>query len=155
MEAIGTGLLWVGLLWAGGFGLIHFNAVRRAKAASTWPSAAATVLSTEVVVEESGDTVESGTTWYNPVVRYSYVVSGRQLQGSRLRFGNPRSARRSKSEAAITKYVAGSSIAVRYNPEKPEDSVLETSRPSPIYLILAIFGVPFILLGMFWNQIAG
>jgi hypothetical protein len=154
MEAIGTGLLLVGLLWAGGFALIHFKGVSRAKAASKWPSAAATVLSSEVVVEESGDTMEAGTTWYNPVVNYSYVVEGRELRGSRLRFGNPRSARRSKSEAAISKYVPGSSTTIRYNPEKPEDSVLETGKPSPIYLVLAVFGVPFIVLGMFWNQIA-
>ena len=45
-------------------------------------------------------------------------------------------------------------MQVRYNPEKPEECVLETRKPSPIYLILAVFGLPFIAFGLFFDRIA-
>lgn len=155
MDVIGLGLIVVGLAWFGGFGLAHSRATNKAKAAAAWPSAAGKILSTEVVVDESGSMGEDGTTWYNPVVNYSYDVAGTEFQGHRLRFGNPHCSNRKKAEAAIAPYTVGSPVTVHYNPEKPSDAVLETGKPSPIYLILALFGLPFVAFGLAWSQFTG
>ncbi len=148
MEYVGLGMLLLGLLWVAGFGWAHFRAVGKAKAAETWPTAIGRVVSSEVVEEESTDREGGTSTWYNPVVAYGYSAGGRELTGRRIRFGNYRFASRTKAEAALAPYPAGTSPIVRYNPEKPEECVLETQRPGPIYLIMAVFGAIFVGFGL-------
>lgn len=152
MEFVGIGLILFGLLWAAAFGYAHFRAVGKAKAAESWPSAIGRVVSCQVVEEESTDREGHTTIWYDPVVTYSYSAGGRELQGRRLRFGNYRSSSRKKAEAALAPYPAGSAPAVRYNPQAPEECVLETRKPGPIYLVMAVFGLLFVGFGLFWDS---
>lgn len=154
MEFIGLALLLVGILWVAGFGYAHFRAVAKAKAAESWPTAMGRVVSCEVIEEESRDREGNTTTWYNPVVIYSYSVGGSPLTGRRLRFGNYRATTRKKAEAMLAPYAVGSSPAVRYNPERHDECVLETRRPGPIYLVMAVFGLIFIAFGLFWGRMA-
>jgi hypothetical protein len=155
MEYVGLGMLALGILWVAGFGYAHFRAVGKARAAETWPTATGRVVSSEVVEEESSDRDGGTSTWYNPVVTYAYSAGGRELTGRRLRFGNYRFAGRGKAEAALAPYPVGASPAVRYNPETPEECVLETAKPGPIYLIMALFGFLFIGFGLFWRSMVG
>jgi hypothetical protein len=155
MEYVGLGLLLLGIFWVAGFGYAHFRAVGKAKAAETWPTATGRVVACEVVEEESSDRDGATTTWYNPIVTYAYTAGGRELTGRRLRFGNYRFGTRRKAEAALAAYPVGASPAVRYNPEKPEECVLETKKPGPIYLIMALFGLLFVGFGLFWSSVAG
>jgi hypothetical protein len=154
MDYVGLGLLLVGLIWVAAFAFAHFRAVGKAKAAETWPTVAGSVVSCQVLEEESTDREGGTTTWYNPVVTYSYKGGGGELTGQRLRFGNYRSSSRKKAEAALAPYPVGSSPLVRYNPEKPDECVLETRKPGPIYLVMALFGFLFIGVGLFWGSIA-
>ena len=155
MEYVGLGMLLLGILWVAGFGYAHFRAVGKAKAAEAWPTAAGRVVSSEVVEEESTDREGGTSTWYNPVVTYAYSVGGRELTSRRLRFGNYRSASRRKAEAALAPYPVGASPMVRYNPADPQECVLETRKPGPIYLIMALFGFLFVGFGIFWSSMAG
>ena len=155
MEYVGFGMLALGMIWVAGFGWAHFRAVGKARAAETWPTATGRVLSSEVVEEESTDREGATSTWYNPVVTYSYAAGGRELTGRRIRFGNYRFASRSKAQAALAPYPVGASPAVRYNPEKPDECVLETKKPGPIYLIMALAGLLFIGFGIFWQSSMG
>ena len=148
------GLVLVGLLWTGGFAWAHLRAVGKAKAAETWPTAVATIQSATVVEEESSDRDGHSSTWYNPVVAYSYAVGGRQFESKRLRFGNYRRASRKKAEAMLTPYRAGGTAQVRYNPEAPEECVLETAKPGPIYAIMAAAGLIWIGVGLFLGSAA-
>jgi hypothetical protein len=154
MDWIGVVAMLAGLAWTGGFAFAHFRAVGQAKAAESWPSAVGKVISAEVVVEESRDSDGNSSTWYNPVVAYTYSAGRGEVEGRRLRFGNPRSTSRAKAEAALAPYRAGAPVTVRYNPEKPGESVLETRKPGPIYLVLAPFGLLFVGFGLFWSSIA-
>lgn len=155
MDYVGPGLLLLGILWTAGFGFAHYRALAKAKAAQAWPVAVGRVLSCEVVEEESRDREGATSTWYNPVVTYSYAAGGRELTGRRLRFGNYRSASRNKAEAALAPYPVGASPQVRYNPEKPEECVLETKKPGPVYLVMALFGLLFVAFGLLWGSMAG
>ncbi|HEU0099286.1 MAG TPA: DUF3592 domain-containing protein [Allosphingosinicella sp.] len=150
MEYVGFGMLALGILWVAGFGYAHFRAVGKAKAAETWPAAAGRVISSEVVEEESNDRDGNSSTWYNPVVTYAYSVGGRERTSRRLRFGNYRFASRRKAEAALASYPAGATPMVRYNPADPDECVLETAKPGPIYLIMALFGFLFVGFGLYW-----
>jgi hypothetical protein len=152
MEYVGFGMLALGILWVAGFGWAHARAVGKARAAETWPTAVGRVVSSEVVEEESRDREGGTSTWYAPVVTYAYSAGGRELTGRRLRFGNYRSASRKKAEAALAPYPAGATPMVRYNPENPEECVLETRKPGPIYLVMALFGFLFIGFGLYWRS---
>jgi hypothetical protein len=155
MEYVGLGLLLLGILWVAGFGYAHFRAAGKAKAAETWPTATGRVISSQVIEEESTDREGGTSTWYNPVVTYAYSAGGRELTGRRLRFGNYRFAGRRKAEAALAPYPAGASPMVRYNPADPEECVLETMKPGPLYLIMALFGFLFIGFGIWWLSSMG
>jgi hypothetical protein len=149
MNPVGLAIAAFGILWLLGFGYIHYRAASKAKASETWPTASGKMLGCQVV-EEERTTGEGGTTtWYNPVVNYAYSVAGRDLQGSRLRFGNIRSTSRKKAEACLAPYPSGGTISVRYNPEKPEECVLESHKPAPIYLIMALGGILILALGVY------
>lgn len=150
---IGVAAIAVGLLWMGGFTWAYFSAAGKAKASENWPSTLGKVISSEVRVEESRDRRGGTSTWYNPVVSYSYSAGGQKLHGDRLRFGNPRSGSRRKADEAVARYPVGSSPAVRYNPERPEECVLETTRPGPIYLIMALGGLVFVAVGYFFTAV--
>ena len=149
MEWLGIGFVLLGLAWTGGFAWAHFRAAGKAKAAETWPTASGRIHSCTVVEEESTDREGHTSTWYNPVVAYSYSVGGRDLESTRLRFGNYRKASRRKAEAMLAPYAAGGLAAVRYNPERPEECVLETVKPGPVYLVMAVFGLLFVGFGLF------
>jgi hypothetical protein len=152
MEAVAIGLIVLGLLWVLGFGYAHFRAVGKAKAAESWPSCPGKVVSSEVVEEKSRDREGHTTTWYNPVVVYGYSAGGQALQGQRLRFGNYRASTRKKAEAALAPYPVGATPMVRHNPDKPQECVLETKKPGPIYLVMSLFGLLFVGFGLFWQS---
>ncbi len=153
MESIGTGILLLGVVWIAGFGYLHARAAGKAKAAASWPSVTGRVIDSTVVQDESSDSDGESTTWYEPVVDYAYMVGEREHRGRRLRFGNYRSTSRQKAEAMLAPYPAGATPNVRYNPERPDESVLETSKPGPIYLVMAAFGLLFVAAGLFWNSL--
>ena len=153
-QYIGTAFVGLGLLWTAGFLWAYFRAAGKATAAESWPTAMGRVVSSEVRVEESSSRDGATTTWYNPIVVYGYSVGGRQMQGSRLRFGNPRSASRKKADAAIAPYPAGGTVNVRYNPEKAEECVLETKKPGLLYPFMSAFGLLFAGFGFYFMSMA-
>lgn len=148
MNMVAVALVLIGLVWAGAFAWAHSRALGKAKAAESWPTAPGRVVSCRVDVEESTDNDGNASTWYNPVVTYGYAVGDRELQGTRLRFGNYRSSSAKKAEAALAPYTVGSSPLVRYNPAKPEECVLETTKPGPVYLLMAAAGLIFVAVGI-------
>ena len=154
MNPVGLAVAAFGILWMLGFGYAHYRFASKAKASETWPTAQGKVLDCQVVVEESQDREGGATTWYNPVVTYAYSVAGRDLQGNRLRFGNARSSSRKKAEACLAPYSAGGTLSVRYNPEKPEECVLESRKPGPLYLIMAAIGIFIFALGAYLAVVA-
>ena len=154
MDMLAIGLVLLGLIWTAGFGYAHWRALSKAKASETWPTAVGTIASCTVVDEESTDREGHSTTWYNPVVAYSYGAGGRTYESTRLRFGNYRRASRKKAEAMLAPYRPGGAAQVRYNPERPEECVLESAAPGPIYAIMAAAGLIFVGIGLYFGSLA-
>ena len=146
MESPAPSLIAVGVIWMAAFVFLHVRAVRKAKASETWPTTIGKIVSLEVLVEECRD--GEGSDWYNPVVAYSYSAAGRTMEGSRIRFGNVRRGSQKKAEAVLASYRVGAPVSVRYNPEKPDEAVLETQKPGPLYLVLALGGLVFVAVGL-------
>ncbi|HPS42707.1 MAG TPA: DUF3592 domain-containing protein [Anaerolineaceae bacterium] len=117
---------------------------RKAKAAESWPIAPGTIVRSgvkEYTTRSNGITTHS----YEPVVFYQYNLMGKLYEGKQLAIGSTR-VKESEAQAITDKYLAGTPVNVHYNPNKPEESVLEVvSRSSKAFLIL---GLIFIGLGL-------
>ena len=146
MDSLAPLLIALGILWMAGFAFVHFRAVAKASASETWPAVMGRVSRSEVIVEEDRD--GEGATWYNPTVAYSYEVAGETLEGSRIRFANMRRGSRKKADEIAARYRVGAPVTVRYNPEKRGEAVLETAKPGPLYLVLAMGGLVFVAVGL-------
>jgi hypothetical protein len=92
------------------------------QAALTWPATSGTVLMSTVQTKRTG---RSRSTY--PVVVYQYAVNGRNYQGQRIKAGEQFLSIRVAGEAQATasRYPAGSTVTVYYNPSNPAESALE------------------------------
>ena len=150
--------LGVVALVIGGFGLailaIVVSSLREAAAMKRWPAAQGRVLSAKV--EEYRESVSRGTggprdrmTLYRPALLYEYEVAGKRFRGSRiaqspgLDRGVPEFA-----EKVVQCYPDGSAVAVRYNPKRPDESVLEPRVPGS-WIFGAAIGVALLVLAAY------
>ena len=142
----------------GGFGLailaIVVSSLREAAAMKRWPVAEGRVLSAKV--EEYRTSVSRGTggprdrmTLYRPVLIYEYEVAGKRFRGTRiaqspgLDRGIPEFAQK-----VVDLYPVGNAVAVRYNPRRPDESVLEPRVPGS-WIFGAAVGVALLLLAVY------
>lgn len=119
---------------------------RRIEAASSWPRTSATVLSSQV------RSTRRGGAW--PDIRYRYSVQGEAYESSTYCIGGMSSDVRSEAEAVVAVHPPGSTLEVRYDPEKPSFAIIETGGQPGRYLAvgvvlalgaLAIWGVAAVL----------
>ena len=142
----------------GGFGLavlaIVVSSLREAAAMKRWPVAEGRVLSAKV--EKYRTSVSRGTggprdrmTLYRPVLIYEYEVAGKRFRGTRiaqspgLDRGIPEFAQK-----VVDRYPVGNAVAVRYNPRRPDESVLEPRVPGS-WIFGAAVGVALLVLAAY------
>ncbi len=113
----------------------------QARAALGWPTAAGTVAASEVASFKTKRGRQ-----FMAQVAYSYEVAGTQHSGNRLRFGHYAGAL-ATAEADAGRYKPGSAVQVRYDPARPEQSVLEAGAAGSNVpgLVLAITGAVFLV----------
>jgi len=146
--------LWVGILLGACFVGIFFiiglvliiKALRdrkKAEASTSWPSTVGTV--TESTIEESYSRDEDGhrQTHFKPVVKYNYQVVGSTFTGDKIAFGMGSSGNFKSAQQTIANYPIGKQVTVYYNPEKPEEGVLE--RRAASFKTLLVIGIVFLV----------
>jgi hypothetical protein len=111
-------LIAIGVL--GLIGAVWWNVARRKAQAQSWPTVEGRI--TQSGIQQRTDA--NGDLEYLPQVRYDYTVNGAVLQGQRIRFGLM-GLDHKRAVALCDLYLVGSATTVHYNPEKPQDSVLE------------------------------
>jgi len=120
-----------GVLFFAAAGLVTLMFVvserRKATAATRWPTATGTVLSSfaearrTLAAEKRGQSV---VVW-SPVVEYSYRVLDRDYHGSRVAFGAAAAGARELAERTVARYPVGQVVTVHFNPSNPSFAVLE------------------------------
>lgn len=94
---------------------------------------------------------------YEPIVTYQYSVNGHPFTNHRISVGLSR-FNYSTAERILKRYPAGTAVHVHYNPQDPQESVLETIAARSKWMIalsvlcLAIGGF-IILLGILRNML--
>ena len=144
----GVILFLVGL----GFILSALVSNQRVRSAESWPTIPGTVLDTEVrefVSRSSGVTTRT----YEPIIHYQYILMGKPYEGKRLSFGSLR-MKDDQAEEIVSRYAAGSSVTVHYDPNKPEKSVLELTVRGGNTLMISggifiVMGIVLIVLQLF------
>lgn len=121
-DNVGAGcLLFLGLLVALGIGFLDCQIgsnLRLQLGARSWPKVVATVDSSRVFVDDSGDGVS-----YIPKISYHYQVEGRSYVGDRVRWGFNFTTRKWADQVVATRPVGGQ-VELAVNPANPSESVL-------------------------------
>ena len=115
-QSAGAGcLLILGLMVALGMGFIDYQIaanLRRQLEARSWPKVVATMDSSRVFVDDSGDGVS-----YIPKISYHYQVGGRSYVGDRVRWGFNFTTRKWADQVVALRPVGGQLLMCNASPD--------------------------------------
>jgi hypothetical protein len=112
---------------------------RKLGASANWSQSIGTIRSAEVGNNAAADSVE-----YEVLVSYEYVVNGTSFTGKRIEFGRRGYLKKRRAEEQLARYPVQSSVMVFFNPENPQDAVLELQASgSATYFILGVLAFGF------------
>ena len=132
-------------LFLGGLGMFLLIFALRLKPddeeCGSWPKSQGVVFENEIKTEFN----HRGRISYIPVVQYIFQANHRMLQGHRICIGPPlHFMRQQKANQVLENYPLGCKVWVFYNPQNPEEAVLERRIYNRQQCL--ILGVVFILL---------
>lgn len=79
---------------------------------------------------------------YAAVISYRYVVNGQSYKSSRYSYAGSSSGSQTDAQNTVNRHPPGAQVTAYYNPDKPDEAVLDNSEPSTT--------VPFAALGVMW-----
>ena len=107
----------------------------------TWPSVTGTVVTSEVETNRSGD----GNS-YSARIIYDYTVDGETYRAGKVTVMDGSSSRSAPARDLVEQYPVGSAVEVFYNPDVPEDAILQPGATGVLRwlyrggLVIAFFG---------------
>jgi len=116
------------LVFALGLGLLLYsiNSKKKAGESVSWPAAPGTITVSEVRQSRSTDDDGNVSIHYYPHIEYNYIAGGLPQAGKQVAFGGIRGfSSTAQAEPAVLKYPVNSNVTVYYNPNKPQEAVLE------------------------------
>ncbi len=139
---VGLGIVILGL------GFLNFGVgqLTKGKESTNWPTVSGNVtkcdLEERTITEKSG--TEKRTTTYEIVnISYGYSVEGTSYTSNRVSFGGQK---RGTARLLADRYSLGKAVKVFYDPDDPEESVLEPGLSGGSYFFL-IFSIAIIAIG--------
>lgn len=111
-----------------------------------WPHVQGKISESEVRSHTSRNSNGRTSTSYSVELKYTYTVDDEEYIGDRLRFGEMNSNKRRDANAKAKTFAAGKKIKVFYDPEEPQESVLEPGIHGSSWF-LPIFGAVFFTVG--------
>jgi len=123
-----------------------FGSIRKGKKSMSWPSVGAVVNSSEVEVRREYDPEDGESVYYYPRINYTYSVDGQNFKGNKYKIMEASMSRR-KARTVVAGFSPGDQITVFYDPEKPEESVMQPGEQKYLYIFfvlgigLAVFSV--------------
>ena len=136
---IGITFTIAGAVLVFGFGL---PLRRQAVASASWPATEGRITRSRLEMR-AGDKGSS----FTADVAYEYDLDGRTLVGSRVWIGDGYSSSPgTEHRDAVTRYPVGRQVQVHYDPQDPDESVLE---PGPTWssMLLLLLGLVFLSIG--------
>jgi Protein of unknown function (DUF3592) len=140
------GVMLVAMLWM---------ARRQVAEASGWPAIGGRIVKSGVEhYRKRVGGAQSGTltTFYEPVVEYSYRVNDHEYHSTQVSFGGKSASSQAIAEAAAARYPTGNLVLVHYDPKNPSNAVLELKVALGVPLLavaIAFFGLAIFFSGVF------
>ena len=126
-----------------------WNTSSRIKASATWPATDGEVVRSAVALDSSRIRGGGYNVTYSADIHYRYVVNGKSYESSTFTFGVPHSfASRAEADAEVARLAVGRHVEVRYDPEDPATSCLETGVVPETIRLLAWMAGAFTLAGI-------
>lgn len=129
--------LVVGVITAGA---IVWKLIKGLKA-KNWPTASGSVVDSQITMHYDDD----GDRMYGTAITYRYAVDGLDYSGNKRTFVEYSSNNRNRAENIVAMYAPEMPVQVFYNPEDPEEAVLEPGTNGGMFLVLL---VPLIFIGL-------
>lgn len=160
-DIFGSGLAAILLLLLG-VGVIGFAAFQAWSYLESvnWPTAQGEVVWAEVI-EQSEYSNDRRRTNYRPDIRYTYTAGGQSYTHDAINFGqnicpepglcltlDVSSSDRAEAQRYVDTYPRGASVTVTYNPDNPQEAVLERKLHPAIYILVGM-GVVLLVIGLF------
>lgn len=115
--------------------------LQKTRAAKTWGTVEATVISSKVKSHTSDDS-----TTYSPYIAYAYEVGGEEYLGDQYTFMGGSSSGYDSKAAIVRNFPKGSTFNVYVNPDNPAESVI--NRDSSRSLLLGLIPLAFVAAGV-------
>ena len=128
--------LFFGLFIAVGVGILGFglHSLNKAQQAEHWPTTPGTITASDFEIDHGDDS-----TSYRTEVKYTYNANGREISGEKIAFGYSGSSSEKFHRDVYKALSVNTQVAVRYNPNKPEEAVLSFGVNQSIKFLI-IFG---------------
>lgn len=123
--------------------VIGIATVRRARASRRWPSAKGVVVSSKILKERSTSSNSEpghGTRsdyQYKPEVAVEYAVRGVKYLSNRVTLADFSTSSTQHAARVTARYPEGKVVDVFYNPDNPEDAILESRAGAGVLLLFA------------------
>ena len=142
----GLGFLTAGFL----FSIFYLFDISQAFIARSWPTVQGEILSSSVGESMEMSSKGRGRPRYDGNVTYSYSVNDQSFQNDRVCFGYQKDLASYENANQIrSKYPKGKKVKIYYDPNNPEESVLQTNIPGRM-IAMTVTGLVFILTGFYY-----
>lgn len=142
-----------GIFFVLGLGVSYYGyrLIRKARASAQWPAVQGKIESSTVDVEREREEDSDGDIHYErkyiPNIVYQYQVDGMDFMGDQISFGSTSSSSQGWAYKMRDQYPEGAEVAVYYDPENPQEAVLQPGAKGATYIVMVI-GVVFVLTGI-------
>ncbi|HIH42313.1 TPA: DUF3592 domain-containing protein [Candidatus Woesearchaeota archaeon] len=126
--------------------------IKDARHSLEWPGVEGIIIGSRIEKMESYESDGSRQVTYYPRIAYFYNISDKSFTSNRVSFGEYWSSNIKHSEEVVAKYPLDARISVYYDPNNPENSVLEKGLSWGIYFVL-LFGLVFLAVGIFFGVV--
>lgn len=141
-------LLLLPLLFIVAGTLMSFFGVRQflqAKASTAWPTVTGVITVAELGKQMGNEQDESTT--YSADLSYDYLVNDHSYVNGAVSFAGVKSRDPSTARRILKRYPVGKQVTVYYNPDDPQDAVLEPGLRGGSWF-LPLFGTLFVAVGV-------
>ncbi|MCX7028461.1 MAG: DUF3592 domain-containing protein [Spirochaetes bacterium] len=132
-----------------GLGFGGFQSRKKSKTAAAWPTVPGTITSAEVETHRSSGMSSKGHSTtrvsYEPVVKYSYSVEGKEFKGKNIGLTTV-STGKGAAEKRIEALTSNPKLKVYYNPNDPKEACLDPKAGGSIGMF--VIGAALLLLGI-------
>jgi hypothetical protein len=152
------------VFFAGGcvLGRMAYRAVLEAQQSLTWPTVPGRISRSGVDVSVSRERSNRRdgryreTSSYSAAIEYDFHVNGKTITGRRVAVMSDQFGSRDWAEATTKNFPVGSDVTVSYNPDRPEECVLEPGRWGGAGFLVILAGgllfFPLVVLKAIWSS---